>query len=68
MFTAGLTSSITGLHCDVAVLDDVVVKENAYTQEGRNKVREQYSLLSSIDRLDISGVSGSGRKYWLMRV
>lgn len=49
VFTAGLTTSITGFHCDVAVLDDVVVKENAYTEEGRTKVEEQYSLLSSIE-------------------
>jgi len=49
VFTAGLTTSITGLHCDIAVLDDVVVKENAYTNDGRKKVAEQYSLLSSIE-------------------
>ena len=48
VFTAGLTTSITGLHCDVAILDDVVVYENAYTEEGRNKVKSQYSLLTSI--------------------
>lgn len=49
VFTAGLTTSITGMHCDVAVLDDIVVQENAYTEEGRAKVRGQYSLLSSIE-------------------
>ena len=49
VFTAGLTTSITGLHCDVAVLDDVVVRENAYTVEGRQKVESQYSLLASIE-------------------
>ena len=49
IFTAGLTTSITGLHCDIAVLDDIVVNENAYTEEGRNRVRTQYSLLSSIE-------------------
>jgi len=48
VFTAGLTTSITGLHADVIILDDVVVKENAYTQESRQKVAEQYSLLASI--------------------
>tara|TARA_X000001382_G_scaffold129998_1_gene123491 strand:+ start:2469 stop:4061 length:1593 start_codon:yes stop_codon:yes gene_type:complete len=52
IFTAGLTTSVTGLHCDVAVLDDVVVKENAYTEEGRNRVKEQYSLLASIEGAD----------------
>lgn len=52
IFTAGLTTGITGLHCDIAVLDDVVVKENALTEEGREKVRTQYSLLSSIEGAD----------------
>jgi phage terminase large subunit-like protein len=52
VFTAGLTTGITGLHCDIAVLDDVVVKENALTEEGREKVKSQYSLLSSIEGAD----------------
>lgn len=52
VFTAGLTTNITGLHCDLAILDDVVVQENAYTEEGRRKVLEQYSLLSSIESTD----------------
>jgi len=49
VFTAGLTTTVTGMHCDVAVLDDVVVQENAYTEDGREKVRTQYSLLASIE-------------------
>jgi hypothetical protein len=48
VFTAGLTTTITGLHCNITVLDDVVVKENAYTEEGRTKVEECYSLLASV--------------------
>jgi hypothetical protein len=48
VFTAGLTTTVTGLHADIQVLDDVVIKENAYTEEGRTKVSEQYSLLASI--------------------
>lgn len=52
VFTAGLTTSITGMHCDISVLDDVVVQENAYTEEGREKVRQQFSLLSSIEGAD----------------
>lgn len=52
IFTAGLTTSITGLHCNIAVLDDVVVNENAYTGEGRRKVESQYSLLASIETTD----------------
>jgi hypothetical protein len=49
VFTAGLTTSITGMHCNIAVLDDVVVQENAYIAEGRSKVKSQYSLLASIE-------------------
>ena len=52
VFTGGLTTSLTGMHCDIAVLDDIVVYENAYTGEGRNKVKSQYSLLSSIEGAD----------------
>lgn len=52
VFTGGLTTSLTGLHCDIAVLDDVVVQENAYTEEGRDKVKTQYSLLASIEGAD----------------
>lgn len=52
LFTGGLTTSLTGLHCDIAVLDDAVVQENAYTEEGRKKVTEQYSLLASIEGSD----------------
>ncbi len=58
IFTAGLTTGITGLHCDIAVLDDVVVKENALTEEGRDKVKTQYSLLSSIE--------GSTAREWVV--
>lgn len=49
IFTAGLTSNITGLHCDISILDDVVVTGNAYTEEGRSKTEGQYSHLSSIE-------------------
>lgn len=49
IFTAGLTSNIVGLHCDIAILDDVVVQANAYVEDGREKVRDQYGLLSSIE-------------------
>jgi len=49
IFVAGLTSNIVGMHCDIAVLDDVVVQGNAYTEEGREKVADQYGLLSSIE-------------------
>jgi hypothetical protein len=52
IFTAGLTTGITGLHCDIAVLDDVVVDDTAYTVEGREKVRNQVSYLASIMSTD----------------
>jgi len=58
IFTGGLTTSLTGMHCDIAVLDDVVVYENAYTGEGRQKVKSQYSLLSSIE--------GANAKEWVV--
>lgn len=52
VFTGGLTSSMTGMHCSHAVLDDIVVQENAYTEDGREKVRMAYSLLASIEHAD----------------
>jgi hypothetical protein len=58
VFTAGLTSNIVGLHCDIAVLDDVVTQSNAYTEEGREKAKDQYSFLSSIE--------GVGAKEWVV--
>ena len=45
----GLTANTTGLHCHVAVLDDIVVPQNAYTQLGREQTRAFYSQLSSIE-------------------
>lgn len=45
----GLTANTTGLHCNVAVLDDVVVPGNAYSETGREQVRSFYSQLSSIE-------------------
>lgn len=52
VFTAGLTTTITGLHFDIAVFDDVVVPDNAYTDGGRDSVRAQYSQLASIESTD----------------
>jgi hypothetical protein len=62
IFTAGLTTTITGLHADIIALDDVVVKENAYTEDLRQKTEEQYSLLSSIGSGD-SRVLAVGTRY-----
>ena len=52
VIAAGLTTNITGLHCNIAVLDDVVVPGNAYTKDGRRKVSELYSQLSSVETTD----------------
>lgn len=56
IFTAGLTTVITGLHADIACLDDTVIEDNAYSNEGRNKVATQASYLASI-------VGTEGRQY-----
>lgn len=37
IFTAGLTTTIVGMHCDIAVLDDVVIDNNAYNAEDASK-------------------------------
>jgi phage terminase large subunit-like protein len=46
--TAGLTTNTTGWHADVIVPDDVVVPDNAYTEDGRRKTAAAMSQLSSI--------------------
>lgn len=48
IWAAGLTTSITGMHADWIIGDDVVVEDNADTEDGRAKVRKQYSYLASI--------------------
>ena len=58
VFIAGLTTGIVGMHCDIAVLDDVVTGDNAMTAEGRTKVQTQYSFLASIE--------GTGAKEWVV--
>ncbi len=62
VFTGGLTTGLTGLHCDVAIKDDVVVHENAYTADGRQKVKTQCSLLVSIAGAD-SEIWAVGTRY-----
>lgn len=58
IFTAGMTTNIVGMHCDISVLDDVVVQTNAYLENMREKVRDQYGYLSSI--------GGAGSKQWVV--
>lgn len=46
--TAGLTTNTTGWHADVIVADDLVVPENAYTEDGRALVTKKSSQFTSI--------------------
>lgn len=46
--TAGLTTNTTGWHADVVVADDLVVPENAYTEDGRESVSKKSSQFTSI--------------------
>lgn len=62
IFTAGLTTTIVGMHCDIAVLDDVVIDDNAYDDAGRQTVRTQVSYLASIGGTD-SKVWAVGTRY-----
>ena len=46
--TAGLTTNTTGWHADIILADDLVVPENAYTQDGRDSVMKKSSQFTSI--------------------
>ena len=46
--TAGLTTNTTGWHSDIVVSDDLVVPENAYTEDGRESVSKKASQFTSI--------------------
>ncbi len=46
--TAGLTTNTTGWHADIIVSDDIVVPENAYTEDGREGVSKKASQFTSI--------------------
>jgi hypothetical protein len=52
VFTAGLTTNIVGMHCDIAAYDDVVIDDNAYNEEQREKTRSQVGYLASIAGTD----------------
>lgn len=45
---AGLTTNTTGWHADVILADDLVVPENAYTEDGRDQVLKKSSQFTSI--------------------
>lgn len=49
IWASGLVTNNVGMHCDIAVLDDVVVIGNAYLEDTREKVKEQYGYLSSVE-------------------
>jgi hypothetical protein len=46
--TAGLTTNTTGWHADILIPDDLVVPENAYTEDGRDSVVKKASQFTSI--------------------
>lgn len=46
--TAGLTTNTTGWHADILIPDDLVVPENAYTEDGRDSVAKKSSQFTSI--------------------
>lgn len=45
---AGLTTNTTGWHADIILADDLVVPENAYTEDGRDSVLKKSSQFTSI--------------------
>ena len=46
--TAGITTNTTGWHADIVISDDLVVPENAYTEDGRENVSKKASQFTSI--------------------
>jgi len=58
IFTAGLTTNIVGMHADICVMDDVVVFNNANTEQGREKTLQQYNHLSSVE--------STGAREWIV--
>lgn len=52
VFCAGLVTTVTGLHCDIVVFDDIVIDENAYKKEERQKVKTRASYYASIAGTD----------------
>jgi len=46
---SGITGSVTGFHASKVILDDLVTPQNAYTEDGREKVAALYSQLASIE-------------------
>jgi hypothetical protein len=44
----GINMNATGFHADKIILDDLVIRENAYTETGRKEVEAAYSLFNSV--------------------
>jgi len=62
VFAAGITTNTAGLHAEVIVSDDVVVPDNAYTEDGRKKCSAAMSQMASI--LNTGGlVKACGTRY-----
>lgn len=62
VYAAGLSTNTTGLHCEVLIADDVVVPDNAYTEEGRRKTAAAMSQMASI--LNAGGIQKAcGTRY-----
>lgn len=62
IFASGLTTTTTGLHCEVLVSDDVVERKNAYTEDGRKKVQDAMSFFASV--LNAGGImKACGTRY-----
>ena len=62
IIAAGLTTNTTGLHADIIIADDVVVPDNAYTEEGRRKCSAAMSQMASI--LNTGGmIKACGTRY-----
>lgn len=58
----GLTTNTTGRHTDIIIPDDVVVPDNAYTEEGRRKVAACMGQMNSI--LNAGGmIKACGTRY-----
>jgi hypothetical protein len=62
VMAAGLKTNITGLHFTRIKFDDVVVPDNAYTEDGREKVRNALSQIASIQDPD-SPTDAAGTRY-----
>jgi len=62
IYAAGITTNTTGLHAEVILADDVVVPDNAYTEDGRRKCAAAMSQMASI--LNTGGlIKACGTRY-----